>query len=130
MGCVLVFYGGYGTGNPAERQGREQAQADVRAGKLRIKTVTNQPAWSGVAWRLLSERYRLEVDVTDPSLFTQDQRYTWNQERNAYNRVMTAEMQRRYGKDVFARTEREARTQIGDWSHSEAKVNYATPPDP
>lgn len=119
VGCAVVLYGGYGVvaGGPAQRLGREQAQADIHAGRLRITVVPDHFAWKGVAWRLLRERYGLEVDTMNPALLSVQQAHDWNVERDAYNQTVIAEMQRRYGKDVFARTEREAREQTGDWSH-------------
>lgn len=86
-------------------RGRADALADLKAGKLVVESFGMPGPASGEYTRLLEKRYGIETRrVGAGCVFTPDE----FQHAQAYNRVMKAEISRRFGPDVFELTYQEA----------------------
>lgn len=85
-------------------QGRSDAQADLRAGKLVVETAGMPMPGEDRYHELMKTRYGVEHRrVADCVLDDKTIAHM-----KAYNEVMSAEITKKFGEDVFARTIKEA----------------------
>ena len=85
--------------------GRAAAERDTKRGILAVESVGLKPEWSGEYVRLLKRRYNIEDRcvagcVVDDKIIGH---------LRGYNEVSNAEITRRFGSDIFDRTDNEAR---------------------
>ena len=104
-GCVTV--------SESARRGRTDAKADVQRGKLAIETAGMPAPWVETYARLMQKRYAVELRTVGTCMIADDDA----EHCRAYNEVMIAEISRRYGSDVFEKTEAEARSKTSSRSH-------------
>lgn len=90
---------------PAVSQGRSDAEADLKAGKLVIERYGLPRPSDGEAEKLLRTRYGIQTRCVAGCMV--DEKTA--QHAEGYNGVMNAEIARRFGADVFDRTYQEAR---------------------
>lgn len=91
-----------------EVNGRADAQKDLKAGKLILETMGPPPApWEQTYEKLLKERHGITYSWVAGCIV--NDRVSGH--ARAYNEVMEAEIERRFGKDVLEKTAEEARKQ-------------------
>lgn len=96
-----------GEADASAKTGREAARADIKAGRLVLRTYGFAYAGSTNYARLLKER--LGVEIKSAGGCVVDARIIG--ETNAYNEVMKAEIARRFGKDALEKIQAEAQRQ-------------------
>lgn len=88
-----------------ELKGRADARKDLQAGKLRIETMGPPPApWEVTYVKLLKERYGITYSWVAGCIV--NDRVSGH--ARAYNQIMEAEIERRFGKDALKNTADEA----------------------
>lgn len=88
-----------------EVNGRADARKDLQAGKLNIETMGPPPApWEGAYEKLLKERHGITYSWVAGCIV--NDRVSGH--ARAYNQIMEAEIERRFGKDVLKKTADEA----------------------
>lgn len=102
-GRVLESRAGSG-GRSAVIRGRADALADLKAGRLVVESFGMPGPGAGKYTSLLEKRYGIETRRVGAGCEVEPDEL---QHAQAYNRVMKAEISRRYGADVFERTYQE-----------------------
>ena len=94
--------------------GRQDAEKDVRQGRLMMETFGLPPPWFDDCAKLLNERYRIQVKKVAGCIINGE----IVGHAKGYNEVSTAEIQRRFGRDILAKTQLEVRER---WKKDQAK---------
>ena len=89
----------------AASKGRSDAEADLKAGKLAVEEFGMPSPVYAEAERLLRVRYGIESRQVAACIVSKE----IAQHAEGYNRIMKAEIARRYGADVFDRAYEEAK---------------------
>ena len=94
MGCASAY-----------RLGGADARRTLVEGHLELETYGLQPGWNDRYEMLLLNRYGVKTRGVAGCISDHQTR----EHARGYNEVMSAEVERRFGPDVWERTEREAR---------------------
>lgn len=88
----------------AAELGQREAKADLAAGKLAVESYGLMASYHIVYRRLLKERYGIEVRMVAGCIVNE----SIAGHAEGYNRIMDAEIKKRFGEDVFEKTSKEA----------------------
>lgn len=88
----------------ARHEGRMEAERDIAAGDLRLRTYGLPMSWDETLAKLLAERIGVEIDLVAGCLVTPE----LLAETTAYNETVEAEIARRFGAGTLKSIEKEA----------------------
>lgn len=107
-----------------EQYGQAQAKADIQAGRLNLHALGGHDEWVKITWQLLHERYGVEIEQWTGLQPSPSQVAA----ASAYDKVMVAEICRRFGDDVFTRTKAEAKAlDFAEFAREQAEAKSVTP---
>ena len=96
--------------------GRLAAERDVRAGRLILKSWGYPSPVFPIYAQLVHERYGIQITTVAGCVISSEQHAEWN----AYNAVVAAEIERRFGADALNRVYEEAEKKFREMTTQKA----------